>query len=106
MFSGIAFNMMNEESPKAECLVTGWWSHGALEEQTKFGRISKVLASVTKHSLAISELPEDWNLEKESDFFHYCDNETGTGFEIKDFPFYKVLEKNLVCDMSSSIGTK
>jgi len=37
---------------------------------------------------------------------HYCDNETGTGFEINDFPYEAVEGKNLVADMSSNIGSK
>jgi len=46
-------------------------------------------------------------MEKNADFFHYIDNETGDGLEYNDFPFDKVpSHQPIVCDMSSSFLTK
>jgi phosphoserine aminotransferase len=59
------------------------------------------------------EITEDmWELpELESgrkyDFIHYCDNETGSGFEFNGtFPFHKYPGIPVVADMSSNIGSK
>lgn len=45
-------------------------------------------------------------IDKEAAFFHYCDNETVHGVEFNDFPFEKIGALDLVCDMSSNIGTR
>lgn len=51
----------------------------------------------------------DWNIDPSGRYFHYCDNETIHGLEYMEgeFPFEQVPEgMTIVCDMSSSIGTK
>lgn len=50
---------------------------------------------------------EEWKIEADAKYFHYCDNETIVGFEFHDFPFDKVSKDQiLVCDMSSNFCSK
>ena len=52
-------------------------------------------------------LSDDWNVDPNAKFFHYCDNETIQGFEFNTFPYEKVPDgQTLVCDMSSNFCTK
>lgn len=50
--------------------------------------------------------PSKWNIDKDAAYFHYVDNETVEGLEFKSFPYESIGDMPLVCNMSSSIGTK
>lgn len=56
----------------------------------------------------MKSIPESkmWKIDREGAYFHYCDNETISGLEFNEFPFELIGDMPLVCDMSSSFGTK
>ena len=49
---------------------------------------------------------QTWNVDKDSAYFYYCDNETVDGVEFNDFPYQIVDGMTLVSDMSSSFCSK
>ena len=50
---------------------------------------------------------DQWQVDPEASYFHYCDNETIHGVEFNDFPFDKIPEGvTLVADMSSNFATR
>ena len=104
-FSAIVYNLVNE-GKTTNYLTTGTWSEGALKEATKLTKTNEVATNIPNKYAFISE-PEEWKIEKDAAYFHYCDNETIQGFEFHDFPFEKVPEDQiLVCDMSSNFCSR
>jgi len=50
--------------------------------------------------------PDKWVVDNDSAYFHYCDNETIHGVEFPEFPYDKVGDLTLVCDMSSNFCSR
>jgi len=109
MFNSIGFNLFNTENPTCMNVVTGWWSFSTGSELSKYGTVHNVLPHVNRDNLAIHDVPaaKEWNVLPKADFVHYCDNETGTGFEFNEnFPYHLFPDTPIVSDMSSNIGSK
>lgn len=83
-------------------VVSGTWSESAVKEAKKFTTINEVANSIPNKYAFIAEY-DQWKINPDAPYFHYCENETIQGFEFFDFPFDKVPEGQvLVCDMSSN----
>jgi len=109
MFNSVGLNLFNVEDPKCLNLVSGFWAYSTGVELRKYGKVIDVLPKVTKDKLLISELKStDYEVPAgKFDFVHYCDNETGTGFEFNgNFPYEKFGDTPIISDMSSNIGSK
>lgn len=111
MFNSIGWNLFNKENPTCMNMVTGWWSYSTGIELEKNGKVHNVLPHVTRDNLAIHDAPAvgapEWDVLPKADFIHYCDNETGTGFEFNEnFPHELFPDTPVVADMSSNIGSK
>ena len=104
-FSAICFNLLEDgEGQTANYLTTGTWSQGAIKEAKKYCTPNEV---GNNQDNGYSTLSDDWNVDPNAKFFHYCDNETIQGFEFNTFPYEKVpAGQTLVCDMSSNFCTK
>jgi len=104
-FSAICYNLLEDgEMQTANYLTTGTWSQGAIKEAKKYCNPNEVASNTAN---GYTTLSDDWNVDANAKYFHYCDNETIQGFEFSDFPFDKVpAGQTLVCDMSSNFCTR
>ncbi|GAB2993033.1 3-phosphoserine/phosphohydroxythreonine transaminase [Psychrosphaera aestuarii] len=103
-FSAVPLNLLKQgSSDGAHYVTTGSWSADAVKEAEKFGQIKETKPVINNNNL-YSVLPvEQWQLDDEVDFVHYCPNETVDGIEVFESP--KKVSRNLcvVADMSSTI---
>ncbi|OUS30734.1 phosphoserine transaminase [Thalassotalea sp. 42_200_T64] len=99
-FSAVALNFLGE-GKSADYVVTGSWSKSAVSEAKKFGEI-RVIDAVIEQEGHKKVLPsEQWNINKDAAYVHYCPNETVDGIEIFEVP--DTGDIPLVADMSSTI---
>ena len=48
----------------------------------------------------------EWKIDLEANYFHFCDNETIYGVEFNNFPYEKLKDQLIVCDMSSNFCSR
>lgn len=99
-FSAIPYNLLGEKT-KANYFTTGAWSESAIKEAKKFCTTVEVWPEAGNKFTTIPDV-NTWNIDKDSAYFHYCDNETIHGVEFQEFPYEVVGDTTLVCDMSSN----
>jgi len=101
-FAAIPLNMLGVKT-KADYLVTGQWGEKAAKECNKYG--SGQIACNTK-ATKFTTIPkkEEWKLDPEAAYVHYCMNETVNGVEFNYTP--EVGDVPLVADMSSDFVSK
>jgi len=101
-FAAIPMNMLGERT-KADYLVTGQWGEKAYKECMKYG--TPALACNTKGT-KFTTIPgkQDWKLDAEAAYVHYCANETVNGVEWQSTPDVGAVP--LVADMSSNFLSK
>ena len=96
-FCMVPFNLLEK---KAAYLNTGVWSKKALKEAKGFGEAVEVAASTT-------DIPTDYEIPQDADYFHITTNNTIFGTEINDDKLAEIYRKKgkarLVADMSSDI---
>ena len=95
-FSMVPMNLL-AEGQTAAYLDTGVWASKALKEAKLFGNVN-VVASSKDHNYTF--IPKDFEIPKDSAYFHYTSNNTIYGTEMHQVPKSPV---PLVCDMSSDI---
>jgi len=102
-FAAIPMNFLGGSKTKADYLVTGQWGEKAVKEAGKYG--TGQTACNTKPS-KFTTIPkkEDWKLDPEAAYVHYCDNETVNGVEFSSTP--EVGDVPLVADMSSNFVSR
>jgi phosphoserine aminotransferase len=104
-FSAIPYNLLNGKT-NVNYITTGAWSEGAIKEAKKIATtVTEAWGDSGKNYNKVPE-PSTWTIDKESAYFHYCDNETIHGVEFNNFPFEKVEGMTLVCDMSSNMCSR
>merc|ERR1719389_920620 len=101
-FSSIPLNMLGTKT-KADYLVTGQWGEKALKECNKYGTGQ---AACNTKATKFTSIPkkEEWKLDPEAAYAHYCMNETVNGVEFSYTP--DVGNVPLVADMSSNFCSK
>jgi phosphoserine aminotransferase len=101
-FAAIPLNMLGTKT-KADYLVTGQWGEKAAKECNKYG--TGQIACNTK-ATKFTSIPkkEEWKLDPEAAYVHYCMNETVNGVEFNYTP--DVGDVPLVADMSSDFVSK
>ena len=100
-FSAVPLNFLGDKG-KATYAITGNFSNIACKEAKKYGEIQVAYDGSDngfRHIPATDELDVDGN----SSYFHYCDNNTIYGTEWSYVPEVNV---PLICDMSSNICSK
>ncbi|CAK59425.1 unnamed protein product (macronuclear) [Paramecium tetraurelia] len=100
LFEAIPMNLLKTQNSSASYTNTGYWSSKALEESQKFCQ------NVNQDKFGKRFVPEfeQWNINKEDSYLHYCDNETVEGLEYQFIP--KLGSVPTVTDMSSNFLTK
>ncbi|MEI6895213.1 MAG: 3-phosphoserine/phosphohydroxythreonine transaminase [Colwellia sp.] len=99
-FSAIPLNLL-PAGKSADYIVSGSWSKAAVVEAKNFGEINVININQDTDSHATLIASQEWPLDPEAAYVHYCPNETVNGIEINTIP-----ETNgvpLVADMSSTI---
>jgi len=84
----------------ADYICTGHWSVKAYKEAERLANVRKVDALENCDKLEIPPL-NSLDLDPNSFYIHYCDNETVNGVKFSFIP--ELQGPNLVCDMTSSI---
>ncbi|MYB89719.1 MAG: 3-phosphoserine/phosphohydroxythreonine transaminase [Proteobacteria bacterium] len=84
----------------ADYLCTGFWSSRACAEAARFAEVRKVQALCKGESLSIAP-HEEWDVDPQATYLHFCDNETIQGIAFPGVP--QVPQEVLVCDMTSSL---
>jgi len=99
-FSAVPLNLL-PQGKSADYIISGSWSKSAAVEAEHYGDI-KLINVVSEADGDTHVLPsEQWGLDPNAAYVHYCPNETVDGIEMFDIP-----ETNgvpLVADMSSTI---
>jgi phosphoserine aminotransferase len=100
-FSAVPLNLMGT-AKHADYILTGLWSREAAREASRYADVNIVADAKAKDNLMIPEQSE-WNLNPESAYFYYTDNETIEGIEFSEPPDVSV---PLVSDMTSNLLTR
>ncbi len=99
-YSMLPINFL-DKNDIADYICTGHWSSKACEEAKQFARINEIQALEQNEKSKIKPV-EKWNLNSNSVYLHYCNNETINGIS---YPESIKLDRTIVCDMTSSILT-
>jgi len=102
-FAAIPLNMLGGTKTKADYLITGQWGEKAHKECAKYGTGQAACNTKATKFTAIP-LKEEWKLDPEAAFVHYCDNETVNGVEFSSTP--DVGDVPLIADMSSNFVSR
>merc|ERR1712032_930828 len=101
-FAAVPLNMLGAKT-KADYLVTGQWGDKAQQECNKYGT-GQIACSTKKTKFTHIPKAEEWTLDNEAAYVHYCANETVNGVEWDYTP--DVGSVPLVADMSSNFMSK
>jgi phosphoserine aminotransferase len=100
-FSAVPLNLL-PQGKSADYIVNGSWSKAAAVEAKNFGDINVINIREEHNDGETSLKPlEQWPLNSDAAYVHYCPNETVDGIEINDIP--QTHGVPLVADMSSTI---
>jgi phosphoserine aminotransferase len=96
-FCMVPYNLLKK---KASYLDTGTWASNAIKEAKLFGEVDVVASSKEANYTFI---PKGYQVDGDSDYFHFTSNNTIFGTELRHDPDLPV---RLVCDMSSDIFSR
>jgi phosphoserine aminotransferase len=99
-FSAVPLNLL-PEGKSADYIISGSWSKAAATEAEHYGEVNRidVVSQVEGDTHVLSS--DEWGLNPNAAFVHYCPNETVDGIEMFDIP--ETHGVPLVADMSSTI---
>lgn len=98
-FGQIPLNFL-PESGSADYVDTGIWSRKAIDEACRLGTINVAASAASQDYFAIPGQNE-WQMNKDAAYLHYCSNETIGGLQFDWIP--ETGDVPLICDMSSDI---
>ncbi|TYK66835.1 3-phosphoserine/phosphohydroxythreonine transaminase [Colwellia echini] len=99
-FSAVPLNLL-PTGKSADYIVSGSWSEAAAAEAQNFGDINVININQNKDSISTLLDSNEWPLNQDAAYVHYCPNETVNGLEINNIPDTNGVP--LVADMSSTI---
>ena len=103
-YSMLPINFLAKQR-RADYVCTGHWSNKACVEAKKFAEINIVDALIDANELS-TKSTEQLNLDQNSQYVHYCENETISGVAYHLADMVRSSNINLFCDMTSSILTR
>lgn len=92
-----AYNLLEK---KAAYLNTGTWSDKAIKEAKLIGNVVEIASS--KHD-GFNNIPKNYSVPQDADYFHCTSNNTIFGTQMLHFPETEI---PMVCDMSSDIFSR
>jgi len=101
-FAALPLNMLGTKL-KADYAVTGQWGDKAQKECMKYGTGNTVCNTKASKFTTIPK-QEEWTLDPDAAYLHYCDNETVNGVEFAFTPDAGAVP--LVADMSSNFVSR
>ncbi len=100
-FSAVPLNLL-PQGKSADYIVNGSWSKAAAAEAKNFGNVNVINIREERDDGETSLIAANqWPLNSDAAYVHYCPNETVDGIEINDIPVTNGVP--LVADMSSTI---
>lgn len=101
-FAAIPMNLLQKYTDKIDYVNTGYWGHSAAIESKKFciPHIINVCNS-TEDNLRFIKPISQWIVSENSNYIHYCPNETIDGIAIDDIP--DCFNKIVIADFSSTL---
>jgi len=100
-FSSVPLNLLNGGT--ANYFTTGSWSQAAVKEAKKFGSVVEQNTATEVNGLKQILPFDEWQVQPDSAYVHYCPNETVDGIEIFEDPNF---DAPVVADMSSTIFSR
>ena len=98
-FAAVPMNLLGNKS--AHYVQTGSWSKSAYAEGCKFGSVTNQEAvELNQQGFQFVKPMNEWSVNSDDAYLHYCPNETVDGIEIFDTPNFDI---PVVADMSSTI---
>jgi phosphoserine aminotransferase len=98
-FLRVPYNLLKVEG-KAAYLDTGTWSSNAIKEAKVLGNVEVVASSKEN---GYKNVPKNYSIPADADYFHCTSNNTIYGTQLKSFP---KTNSPLICDMSSDIFSR
>jgi len=98
-FAAVPLNVLGNEK-KATYIDGGYWAESAIDEAKKYCNIDLCNVKTTVDGKAAILSADQWQIDPEAAYVHFCPNETIDGIEIFDLP---KTDKPIVADMSSNI---
>ncbi|CAL4322400.1 Phosphoserine aminotransferase [Buchnera aphidicola (Eriosoma grossulariae)] len=99
-FSVIPMNLLNKNDI-ADYICSGYWSSSASKEAEKYCIVNKINVVKKIDNKKIVIPMKEWKTNPNSNYIHYCQNETISGIFIPEEP--KFINKHIICDLSSCI---
>ncbi|WP_348769316.1 3-phosphoserine/phosphohydroxythreonine transaminase [Buchnera aphidicola] len=99
-FSAIPMNLLGKFS-KADYINSGYWSNSAFLESQKYCNSENIFIRKVKNQRTYLLKPDQWNINDDSAYVHYCPNETIDGLSLYEEPNFK--NKIIIGDFSSFI---
>ncbi|QCI23851.1 3-phosphoserine/phosphohydroxythreonine transaminase [Buchnera aphidicola (Macrosiphoniella sanborni)] len=100
-FSAVPMNLLSCDK-KADYINSGYWSECAFIESKKYCIPKSILIKKKHYDRKTFLLPmKKWNFNKDSEYIHYCPNETIDGLSIYEEPCFN--DKVIIADFSSCI---
>ena len=99
-FSAVPLNLL-PKGKSADYIVSGSWSKAAAKEAQNFGEINVITVTGNNQGTTVVKPSEQWGVNPDAAYVHYCPNETVDGIEMFDIPATNGVP--LVADMSSTI---
>lgn len=98
-FLRVPYNLLKVDG-KAAYLDTGTWSSNAIKEAKVLGNVEVVASSKEN---GYKNVPKNYSIPADADYFHCTSNNTIYGTQLKSFP---KTNSPLICDMSSDIFSR
>ncbi|MFZ2283392.1 MAG: 3-phosphoserine/phosphohydroxythreonine transaminase [Lutibacter sp.] len=98
-FLRVPYNLLKVDG-KAAYLDTGTWSSNAIKEAKVLGNVEVVASSKEN---GYKNVPKNYAITEDADYFHCTSNNTIYGTQLKSFP---KTNSPLICDMSSDIFSR
>lgn len=102
-FSAVPLNLLGDKT-KAAYVDSGIWSNAAIVEAKKYTQVDVIARHGAENGIEKVTPLDQWVIDPDVAYVHYCPNETVDGIEIHEIP--DVGDIPLVADMSSSFMSK
>lgn len=101
-FSAVPLNLL-KKNKNADYINSGFWSYSAIQESKKYCLPNIIDVKIIFDNMIKIVPMKNWELNNNSEYIHYCPNETIDGIAINEEPNFN---KPVIADFSSTILSK